>query len=79
MPLAMVSRSGSRSHISEANQCAEPAEAGDHLVGDEEDVVRAAQLAQRAQVAGRRHDHAAGALHRLGEQRARWCRRPRAR
>ena len=58
---------------------AEAAEAGDHLVGDEQDLVAAAQLAQIPQVAVGRHDHAAGPLHRLGEEAPRSSRRPRAR
>ena len=69
MPLAIVIRSGSSPHSAGGEPVAEAAEAGDHLVGDEQDVVPAAELAQRAQIAGRRHDDAAGALDGLGEER----------
>src|SRR4030095_1881538 len=48
---------------------AEPAEAGDDLVGDEEDLVAATERAQRREVAGRRNDDATRALHRLDEHR----------
>lgn len=40
-----------------------PAEAGRDLVGDEEDVVGVAELANPPQVAGRLHENAAGPLH----------------
>ena len=43
------------------------AEAGDDLVEDQVCAVLVAQLAQRLQVAIRRRVHAAGALHRLGD------------
>ena len=47
----------------------EPAEAGDDLVGDQQDVVPAQDLLDRLEVAVRRHDHAARALDRLGDER----------
>ena len=50
-------------------QRARAAEAGDHLVGDEQDAEAPARVAHRLQPAGRRHDHAAGALHGLAEKR----------
>ncbi len=42
------------------------AEAGDHLVGDEEDVEVAAELAHRLHPASGRHEHAARPLDRFG-------------
>jgi hypothetical protein len=38
-------------------------EAGDDFIGDHQHVVLLGQLAHAAQVAGRLHDHAGGALH----------------
>ncbi|EDT37845.1 conserved hypothetical protein [Burkholderia ambifaria MEX-5] len=49
-------------------QRAGAAEAGDDLVGDEQDAEAPACVAHRLQPAGRRHDHAAGALHGLAEE-----------
>ncbi|CAN0644465.1 conserved hypothetical protein [Burkholderia cepacia] len=49
-------------------QRARAAEAGDHLVGDEQDAEAPARVAHRLQPAGRRHDHAAGTLHGFAEE-----------
>ena len=38
-PFAMVMRSGRMSNASQPNMLAQPAEAADHLVGDQQDVV----------------------------------------
>ena len=48
----------------------EAAEAGDDLVGDQQHLVLVADGADALEVAGRRHDDAADALHRLGDERA---------
>ena len=45
------------------------AEAADHLVDDEQDVVLLQDRLHAIEVGRRRHDHAAGAHHRLGEER----------
>ncbi len=47
---------------------AEPTEAGHHLVGDVEDVIVAADLADALQIAIRRHHDAARGLHRLADE-----------
>ena len=64
----MVIRSGSRAEPLAGEPRAGPAEAGDHLVGDEEDVVPAADLAHARQVARWRRIHPAGPDHRLAEE-----------
>ena len=46
---------------------AHAAEAGDHLVEDQEDPVLRAQFAQPLEIADRRHDHARRTLHRLDD------------
>jgi len=51
-----------------AERLAEPPEAGDHLVGDQQDVVLLQDGLDPGEVAGRRHHHAAGALHRLRDE-----------
>jgi hypothetical protein len=48
---------------------ADPAEGADRLVGDEQDVVLVADLADPLEVAGGRREAAAGVLHRLEEDR----------
>ena len=47
----------------------QPAEAGDHLVEDQQDAVRGGDLPQPLQIAERRHQHAGGAGHRLHDHR----------
>ena len=44
------------------------AEAGDHFVGGQQHLVLVADRADAGEVVGRRHDHAADALDRLGEE-----------
>jgi hypothetical protein len=51
-----------------AEALAQAAEAGDDLVGDEQDVVLLQHRLHAGEVARRRDDHAAGALHRLGDE-----------
>ena len=51
-----------------AEPLAEPAEAGDHLVGDQQDAVLVADALDLRPVGVRRDDHAAGALHRLADE-----------
>ena len=51
-----------------AEPAAEPAEAGDHLVGDEQDVALAADALDLGPVAVGRRDRAAGADHRLADE-----------
>ena len=58
---------------------AEAAEAGDHLVGDEEDVVAPAKLAQLPQVAGRAARSRRRRPAPARRTAPRWSRRPRAR
>jgi hypothetical protein len=55
-PLAHVIRSGLMSYFSLANQAPSAAEAGDHLVGAEQDPVAVADLAHALEVAGRRRE-----------------------
>src|SRR3546814_5098874 len=43
-------------------------EAADHLVGDQQDAVLAADPLDLGKIARRRHDHPAGALDRLGDE-----------
>ena len=43
-------------------------EPGDHLVGNEQDIVPAADLLNMLEIACRRHDHAACPLNRLGDE-----------
>ena len=45
-----------------------PAEAADHLVGDQQDVVLLADLLDLGPVGLRRNDHAAGTLDRLADE-----------
>ncbi len=52
-----------------AEHGAEPAEAADHLVVDHEYVVPLADRHDLFEIGFRRHDHAAGAHHRLGDER----------
>ena len=63
MPLARQIRSGATPSWSHANMRAGAAEAGGHLVEDQQHAVPVAQVAHRAQVAGRVREHAGGALH----------------
>ncbi len=49
-------------------QGAAAAEAGHHLVGDEQHVVTVADLAHQRPVGGRRHDHAGRTLDRFGDE-----------
>ena len=51
-----------------AEHVAGAAEAADHLVGDEQHVVLAQHLLDLREIARRRHDHAARAHHRLGDE-----------
>ena len=51
-----------------AEHGAEPAEAADHLVADHEHVVLGADRHDFLEIGLRRHDHAAGAHHRLGDE-----------
>ena len=69
MPFAIVMRSGSSSQSSDANHA--PSRPKPVITSSATNRIswRAAQLAQRREVARRRHDHAARALHRLDEQR----------
>ena len=53
----------------EAEPASRAAEAGDHFVGDQQHVVLVADLADAREVVGGRDDDAAGALHRLGDER----------
>jgi hypothetical protein len=46
---------------------AEPAEAGDHLIEDEQDVMRPGDLAQALEIALRACEHAGRARHRLDD------------
>ena len=55
-PLATVMRSGSIPNASRPEPVPEPPEAGDDLVGDQQDVVAAEHLLDRGEVAGRRDD-----------------------
>ena len=48
-------------------ELADPTEAGDHLVGHQQDAVPVGDLPQAGPVARRRRDRAAGVLHRLGD------------
>ena len=50
-----------------AERRAEPAEAGDDLVEDQQDAVPVADLAQPLQIAERRHQHAGRSGHRLDD------------
>ena len=69
MPFATVTRSGSIPNTSAPNQRAEAAEAGDHLVGDQQHVVPAQHLLDRARSSRRGgDDHAARALERLADE-----------
>ena len=56
MPFAIVMMSGTTSQCSQANQLAGAAEAGHHLVADQQDAVAVADLADRLQVAVGRDD-----------------------
>ena len=59
---------GSDSVVVDAEPAPGTAEAGEHLVRDEDDPVLGAQLADPAQVAGRRHDHPRAAGHGFQDQ-----------
>ena len=61
---------GRRVEARHAEVLAEPAEAGDHLVGVQQDPVPVGELAQTPPVAGRGHQAAAGVLNRLGDDHA---------
>ena len=67
MPLARQMMSGSTSQCSTANSLPVRPMPRLHLVGDQQDAVPVAQLAQRRQEARRRHVIAAFALDRLDE------------
>ena len=69
MPFAQVMRSGSQVPSLAREPRARPAEARDDLVGDEEHARVAADRPRRGQVARWRGEHAAGAQHRLAEER----------
>ena len=69
MPLAIVMMSGVTPKYSRGERRAEPAEAGDHLVEDQQDAVLVADRAQPLQVALRRRQHAGRAGHRLDDHR----------
>ena len=56
-------------HVLAGEEVAQPAEGGDHLVGDVEDPELAAGLAHGGQVSGRRDQHPARAHDRLREER----------
>ena len=60
--------SGSRPNTCVPKALAQAAEAGDDLVDDEQDVVLLQDRLHALEVARRRDDHAAGALHRLGDE-----------
>ena len=60
--MATVIRSGSIPKTSLPNQLPEPAEGGDHLVGDQQHVVAAKHRLDPLEVAVGRDDHAARAL-----------------
>jgi hypothetical protein len=53
--------------MTQGEPAAGAAEAGDHLVGDQQHLVPVADLAQAREIGRRRHDHAAGAHDRLGD------------
>ena len=53
---------GEREHFAGAS------EAADHLVGDQQDIVLVADGAHAGEVVVRRHENAADALHRFGDQ-----------
>ena len=65
MPLASVMMSGTTSQCSQREPAPGAAEAGQDLVEDEQDAVAIADLADRREVAGRRHEDAVGAGHGL--------------
>src|SRR3546814_2577361 len=52
----------------EPEPLAEPAEAADHVVADQQDTVFAADRLDPGPIALGRDDHAAGALHRLADE-----------
>ena len=70
----MVIMSGTTPKCCGGERLAQAAEAGDHLVEDEQDAVPRADLAQPLEVALRRHQHAGRAGHRLDDHRrdGRW-------
>ena len=68
-PLAVVMMSGSNAEIVGRERRAEPSEAGDHLVEDQQDAVLGADFAQLLQIALRRDQHAGRAGHRLDDDR----------
>ena len=65
---ATVMISGAMPKVSQPNMLPVRPKPRDHLVGDEQDVVAAQHLLHAGKVAVRRHDHAARALHRLGDE-----------
>ena len=65
MPFASVMMSGTTSQRSHANQRPARSKPGEDLVEDEQDAVAVADLADRREIAGRRHEDAVGAGHGL--------------
>ena len=77
MPFAHGDHVGRDAVALDAEPGAEPAEAADHLVGDEEHVALAQDPLDLGPVAVGRRDHAAGADHRLADERGARGRRAR--
>ena len=68
-PFAVVIMSGTHVEALDAEVVAEAAPGADHLVGDQQDVVLVADLADALPVAVLRHEAAARVLHRLEDHR----------
>ena len=68
-PLASVIMSGVTPNSWAANGCAGAAEAGDHLVENEQDPVPVADLAQALEITARRNQHAGRTGDRLDDHR----------
>ena len=66
--MAIVTMSGLMLEMLEAEHRAEAAEAADHLVGDQQHVVLFQHRLDLGEIGARRHEHAAGAHHRLGDE-----------